>query len=68
MYHGDAAVAGSILVTNCRRTVAAAIVYQQQFPVAIGLGHNGVQARPQVLAAIVDGHYDTQFSAQCANV
>ncbi len=56
--NADAGVTGSIFVADGGAAVGGAVVDEQQLKVGVGLRQYRVDAPPQILFGIVDGHYD----------
>ena len=51
-----ASILGCVLITNDTGGILAAIVYEEQFKVRIGLGEDAVYATVQELLRIIDGN------------
>ena len=57
MDNGHAGVS-SIFVADSSRTIRATVVDKQQFPVAVALSEDSIEARTQETLAIVNGNDD----------
>ena len=53
-----AGVFGSIAVTDSARGILAAIVYEEQFKVLIGLRQYTLYAAAEAFLCVIDGYYD----------